>query len=573
MNAVRQALIGFGEVVFVFGLGLVGLLSVQISRCQGAVVVAVDLMPERVRLAKENGEHFGFSNAETAVAEIKSLTEGRGADCVIVAAAAKSAAPVKQAVEMCRDRARIVVVGACPLELPRDQMYIKELQLLMARAYGPGSYDPAYEKQGRDYPYAYVRWTENRNMEEFLRLIATKQVSVAPLISHVFPLSEAPRAYQTVMNPAEKSLAVLLEYPAAKEPDAVAVYKPKRRLEIFSKNGKPKTGEIQFALVGAGNLAKWAHLPSLKKIAGANLRAVFSASPVRGKSYAERFSANYATTDFAEILQDESVDVVLIASRHREHAEQILAALRAGKHVFVEKPMALTEAECREIYETVEETGKQLTVGFNRRFAPFYVEMKRLIENRTAPAAVNIRMNSTGMTKGFWAAEPGHGGAIVGEACHFVDLMSWLLNSEPETVSAVSMPTELQEPMGVNNVAASFRFADGSIGNLLYATAGSASSAGELVEVFAPGVAASCEDFKRLTIKRAQRKTKKHLFAEKGYFAQMDSFVRELKEGREPGVSVRDGARATIGALLMLKSAQIGEKQSFNLDERLESGF
>ena len=375
------------------------------------------------------------------------------------------------------------------------------------------------------------------------------------------------------MNPAEKSLAVLLEYSAAKAADAVAVYKPIRKIEVISRNGKPKTGELQFALVGAGNLAKWAHLPSLKKIAGAGLRAVYSTSGVRGKSYAERFGADYATTEFEEILKYEAIDVVLVASRHREHAGQILAALRAGKHVFVEKPMGITAAECREITAAVRETGKQLTVGFNRRFAPFYVEMKRQIENRTAPAAVNIRMNSTGMIKGFWAAETEHGGAIVGEACHFVDLMTWLLNSEPESVAAVSMPTELEEPMGVNNIAAIFRFADGSIGNLLYTTAGSESSAGESVEVFAPGVAASSEDFKRLTIKKAQRKTKKHLFAEKGYYAQMESFIRELREGREPSVTVRDGARATIGALLMLESARTGEMQTFELYEQLLDEF
>jgi predicted dehydrogenase len=573
MNAVRQAEISVGETVAVIGLGLVGQLVAQIARCQGAIVIAVDLMAERIEMAKATGADFGFPGGN-AVEEIKAITEGRGADSVIVAAAAKTAAPLKQAAAICRDRGKIVVVGACPMELPRDAMYIKEIELRMARAYGPGSYDAAYEKGGQDYPLAYVRWTENRNMEEFLRLLAADKVSVKPLVSHTFALSEAPRAYNTILDSSVKSLAVLLKYPAAGAPDAVAAYKPQRRVEIFTKNSSAKKDALNFALVGAGNLAKWSHLPSLQKIAGAELRAVFSASGVRGKSYGKRFGAVYNTTEFEEILKDERVDVVLIASRHREHAEQTVAALHAGKHVFVEKPMAITEAECREIYRAVEESGKHLTVGFNRRYAPFYVEMKNLLKNRTAPAAVNVRMNSPGMnSRTFWAAEPEHGGAIIGEACHFIDLMSWLLNAEPVAVSAVSMPSDVQEPIGENNIAASFRFDDGSIGNLTYCTVGSAATGGELVEVFAPGVGASVEDFKKLIVKKSHRKTKSRMFAEKGYFAQMAEFVADLRSGKNPAVTARDGARATIGALRILESARTGKARDFNLDATLASEF
>ncbi|HEX9962696.1 MAG TPA: Gfo/Idh/MocA family oxidoreductase, partial [Pyrinomonadaceae bacterium] len=323
---------------------------------------------------------------------------------------------------------------------------------------------------------------------------------------------------------------------------------------------QPKTGEINFALVGAGNLAKWAHLPALKKISGARLHAVYSGHGARGKSYAMRFGATYHTSEFEEILNDKTVDVVLISSRHKEHAAQAIAALNAGKHVFIEKPMAVTIEECRAINEAVKASGKQLAVGFNRRYAPYYAEMKKHLKNRTGAAIVSTRMNSPGIENG-WAAEAGQGGVVLGEGCHFIDLMYWLLESEPISVSAYGFDE--------HNVAASIKFADGSIGNFIYTVVGSESSGGELVEAFAPGVAATTEDFKRLTVKKKTAKTNSRWFAEKGYTAQLESFVRSLRDGKETEVAVRDGARATLGCLLMLESAKTGLPCEFNLDEVL----
>ncbi len=565
MNAIRIANIGVGDVVAVIGLGLVGQLIAQLARVQGGVVVAIDVRQDRVELARKLGADYALVGNASTPEEVQALTSGRGADCVIVAAASKSPVPVQQAIQMSRDRGRVVIVGAVPLDLPRDQMYIKELQLLMARAYGPGSYDPLYEKQGRDYPLPYVRWTENRNMEEFLRLIAARRVELQPLITHEFPLEEAATAYQTIMNPASNSLAVLLRYPATEISEPALEFVPKRRIETAKASDESKA-ELRVALVGAGNLARWAHLPNLKKIPGVRLHAVYSASGARGKSYALRFGAAYSCSDYEEVLQDAQVDIVLIASRHQHHAKQAIAALRAGKHVFLEKPMALTEEECLELQRAVEETGKQLTVGFNRRFAPFYVEQKKHLLRRTGPAVVSIRMNSPGLSGSFWAADPAIGGAILGEACHFTDLMYWLLESEPVSVSAYSLPTGKEELIGENNIAASFRFADGSIGNLTYCTVGSKTSGGERVEVFAPGIGVTSEEMKRLTINAKIRRSKKSWFAEKGYAAQMESFIRGLREGVEPQVTVRDGARATICGLRMLESARTLEPCEISLD-------
>ncbi|MDQ3132071.1 MAG: bi-domain-containing oxidoreductase [Acidobacteriota bacterium] len=560
MNSVRLSEINIGETVAVVGLGLVGQLVAQLVRCQGGVVIAIDLDAKRVEMAKETGADFGLNASETVVQEVKALTNGRGADCVIVAAASASPKPLQQGVSMCADRGRVVMVGACPIEIPRAEMYVKELKFLISRAYGPGSYDPAYEKQGIDYPISYVRWTENRNMEEFLRLMAVGKVTVKPLISHEFALENAPQAYETIMNGnGGGSLAVVLKYPINDSFDAIESYKPNRKIVV---NSQPiNKGEIKFALVGAGNLAKWAHLPAIGKIAGAKLHAVHSNSGARGKSYAMRFGANYASSDYEEILNDKDVDAILIASRHKDHAKQAVDALEAGKHVFIEKPMAITIEECQKIYRAVETSGKRLMVGFNRRFAPYYVEMKNNLKGRTSPMVVSCRMNSPGIENG-WAAEASQGGVVLGEGCHFVDLMYWLTESEPVSVSAYNF--------GDHNIAASLKFADGSIGNFIYTVVGSESSGGEMVEVFAPGVSVLSEDFKRLVVKRKKRDGRSKIFAAKGYQEQLESFVNSLKSGGETAVTAIDGTRATLGCLLMLESARTGEAREFNLDDILK---
>src|SRR5258705_1191004 len=276
LNSIRIAAIGVGDVVAVMGLGLVGQLVAQLVRAQGGIVVAIDMRQDRVDLAKATGADFALSGGATVPGEINSITNGRGVDCVIVAAASKTPAPVQQAVKISRDRGKVVIVGAVPLDVPRDEMYIKELQLLMSRAYGPGSYDPSYEKEGKDYPFPYVRWTENRNMAEFLRLVAIKTIDVDALITHRFDLEDAARAYQTIMDPSSNSLAVVLRYPTSTS--ATTEYAPKHKLEIRKTERRDK---LQLALIGAGNLARWEHLPNIKRISGVTLRAVQSGSGAR----------------------------------------------------------------------------------------------------------------------------------------------------------------------------------------------------------------------------------------------------------------------------------------------------
>jgi predicted dehydrogenase len=559
LNTTRIANIGLGESVAIVGLGLVGQLAAQLARLQGAVVIGLDLRQERADLAKKLGAEHAWSGEISSAEAVRSVTNGRGADCVIIAAAGKTDAACRLAVDICRDRGRIVDVGAVELNFPWNEMYLKEIQFFMARAYGPGSYDAAYEKQGTDYPLPYVRWTENRNMAEILRLISRGELHVKPLVTHQFELADAERAYDTILHPNSCSLAVTLRYPSADDLPT-AIFAPKRKIETSGVAKNP--GEIGVALVGAGNLARWAHLPNLKTVPGVNLRAIYSADGVRGKSYALRFGAAYCCTEYDAILQDPDIQVVVIASRNQAHAQQAVAALRAGKDVFVEKPMALTEDECCSIVRAQQETGRQLTVGFNRRFAPYYVELKKRLQRRSGPAVINCRINSPGISGSYWMADPSIGGAILGEACHFVDLMYWLLESEAVSVAAFSLPQGKKDPIGENNLAASFRFADGSVANLTYCTVGSRTSGGERLEVFAPGLGAMTEDFKRLAIRASVASRKSRWFPDKGYQNQMRAFFLAIKKGESPSVTARDGARATITCLRMMQSArELAEKE------------
>src|SRR5689334_3340142 len=339
LNSIRISEVGVGDVVAVIGLGLVGQLVIQLAQLQGARTIGIDLRKDRVELARKLGADLALDGSVSIADEVKAYTNGLGADCVIIAAASKSSAPCELALEMCRDRGSIVVVGAVDLSFPWNDMYLKEIRLLMSRAYGPGSYDPQYEVRGQDYPIAYVRWTEKRNMEEFLRLVSRGRIDLQSLITHEFDLEDAPRAYQLVKDSSATSLGVLLRYPEPEPLKEATTFAPTRRVTLRNKTAE---SDLRVALVGAGNLARWAHLPALRKISNVSLHAVCSASGARGNTYARRFGAAYFCSDYQQVLDDPKVDVVMVLSRNQHHFKQTYEALMAGKHVFVEKPMALT---------------------------------------------------------------------------------------------------------------------------------------------------------------------------------------------------------------------------------------
>jgi predicted dehydrogenase/threonine dehydrogenase-like Zn-dependent dehydrogenase len=566
LNSIRISEVGVGDVVAVIGLGLVGQLVAQLARLQGARVIAIDLRSDRVNLTRKLGVEFALDGTSPVAEEVAVITNGLGADCVIVAAAAKSSAPCELALRICRDRGRIVVVGAVELSFPWHDMYMKEIKLLMSRAYGPGSYDPDYEERGHDYPIGYVRWTERRNMQEFLRLVAEGQIDVQSLITHEYALEDAPQAYETVKDPTSQSLGVLLRYPQEVSPGKSVHLSPQPKIRLET---KVKKSDLKVALTGAGNLARWVHLPNLKKIPGVSLHAVFSANGARGNTYARRFGASYFSSNYDEILKDPEIDVVMVVSRNQHHFAQALEALHAGKHVFVEKPMALTEDECQQLYRAVVETGKQLSVGFNRRFAPFYRQLKQLLISRTSPAVINCRVSSPDISGSYWMADPSIGGAILGEAVHFIDLMYWLLESEPVSVSAYSLPPSKNEPVGENNIAATFNFADGSVGTLSYSTLGASRASGERVEVFAKGITGVVDNFKKLKITSSTTRSYSTFWPHKGYKALLESFFNSIVNSESPLVTVRDGARATAGCVQMLHSAETHTPRKIDLETLL----
>ncbi len=548
MNAVRLADIRLGDTVAVIGLGIVGQLVAQLVRCSGGVPIVVDIDASRVQTAIELSGAEGVVASSSSVDEVVAKTGGLGADRVIVAAAAKTPSPLLDGIRIARDRGRIILVGACPVDLPRDEMYAKELSLRVSRAYGPGSYDPEYEAKGRDYPLPYVRWTEHRNMEEFLRLLGSGSVRVASLISHEFDLAEAPQAYNTILEKESASLAIVLKYPSARDTDPVASFSPSRKVHVGP--GFAQKDGISVALVGAGNLAKWAHLPAIGGITGVSLRAVCSNSGARGKSYANRFKADYATSDYDELLADAEIDAVIVATRHSEHASQVEKALLAGKHVLVEKPMAISYEECSRINTAAAESGRQVMVGFNRRFAPFYCRMKNALLDKAAPLVMSMRVSSPGIEKG-WAADAEQGGVILGEGCHFMDLMYWFANSEPVSVFA--------NGLGEHSITGVVHFLNGSIGSFVYSVAGSPVSGGERVEIFGPGVMLETEDFKSLSVKGRKITKSAKLFAAKGYKEQLSSFVESIQQGRPTVVNEADGTRATLMCLALLESRKTGK--------------
>jgi predicted dehydrogenase len=368
------------------------------------------------------------------------------------------------------------------------------------------------------------------------------------------------------MDAKSNSLGVLLRYPEPNLGGASEKVNPQRRVNLNSEAAK---SDLKVALIGAGNLARWAHLPSLSKIPNVSLHAVCSSSGARGNTYARRFGASYFCSDYRQILDDPDIDVVMVLSRNQHHFSQAFEALMAGKHVFVEKPMALTELQCRELYDAVVVSANQLSVGFNRRFAPFYQDLKQSLGKRTGPAVINCRVSSPGISGSYWMADPSLGGAIIGEACHFVDLMYWLLESEPINVSAYCLPTGKTDPIGENNLVATFRFADGSIGSLNYSTIGSKNAQGERIEVFAQGLTSMVQDFKRFTSVSDSRRVRSSLWAHKGYEDQLRSFFRNIAQGESPSVTVRDGARATLVCVEMLRSAQNLTSRAINLEALL----
>jgi predicted dehydrogenase len=529
LQGVRRADPKLGEIVGVIGLGILGQLTVQLLRANGCRVLVTDPDTERVALAVAHGAEDVTGDFPDRV---RALSDGFGADAVVVTAATASSEPMHDAAQACRRKARIVIVGDVGLELRRSDLYAKELDVLMSTSYGPGRYDDVYELEGRDYPIGYIRWTENRNMAEYLRLVSAGAVRVDQLPRKSYPVDDAQRAFD------EKPLLALLEYPERAEATTQTV-----RLRTAAQ----RDGVIRVALVGAGGFAQGSHVPNLLKLHDRfALRAVVSRTGSTAKAVATRAEAAYATTDLDEVLRDSEVDLVLIATRHDLHAQQALHALRAGKHVFVEKPLALREAELAEFEAFyADRDGPLLMTGFNRRFSPAVVRAREALGTRTTPLVAEYRMNAGHIPLDHWVHGPEGGGRNIGEACHIYDLFDSLVgaNVEVESVTARSIRADGTRLATTDNFVATVAYADGSVCTLMYTALGNRAHPKEQMEVFADGTVLTLDDYKSLRV--AGRGSGWHSATQrKGHVEELEALADALRAGRPWPISLDEQLRA-----------------------------
>jgi predicted dehydrogenase len=494
LQGIRLVQPTLGEAVVVTGLGLIGLLTVQLLRAHGCRVLGIDLDASRLALARSFGaETVELSSGADPLAAAETFSRGRGVDAVIIAASSKSNEPVHQAALMCRKRGRIVLVGVTGLELSRADFYEKELTFQTSCSYGPGRYDPNYEEKGQDYPVGFVRWTEQRNFEAVLDLLANRQLDVKPLISHRFRLEEAEKAYE-VVGGSEPSLGILLQYaPATEKPDAEL-----RKRTIRLKPGTPVPKRAVLGFIGAGNYATSVLIPAFAGT-GARLKSVASNGGVSGLHVGRKFGFEETTTDADSLLTDPDVSAIVVSTRHDSHAGYVRKALEAHKHVFVEKPLALTAEELDDIKAARSEAIESqfspiIAVGFNRRFAPHVQEMKALLAPVTEPKAFVMTVNAGAIPTDHWTQDPeAGGGRIVGEACHFVDLLRFLAGTPIAAHSILRMAS----PRG-DTATIELKFADGSIGAIHYFANGSKAFPKERLEVFCGGRILQLDNFRRL---------------------------------------------------------------------------
>lgn len=554
LHGVRLAQPQLGDRAVVIGLGAIGLLAVQILRAHGCRVVGVDVNGARCDLARALGADLG-GNPDEAPKQVAAWTREFGADLVLVAAATAGSEPAVLAGELSRDKGRIVAVGATGLDLPRRTLYHKELSVTVSRSYGPGRYDPEYEERGRDYPLPYVRWTERENMRAFLDLVADGSVDVRSLISHRFPIADAERAYETLER--ESVLGILLEYPQTAETETAV------HIGGTAEAGRQpiSTGTAGVGFIGAGNFARGVLLPAFRRHTNVNLRGIVAATGLSARSAAEKFGFAFCSTDSRDVWADAACNAVVIATRHDAHASLVTAALEAGKAVFVEKPLCLSERELDEITATMRRLQSSgptpfLMVGFNRRFAPATELMRRHFSNVQGPVNIVYRVNAGRVPHGSWvtSAEEG-GGRIVGEVCHFVDLCAQLAGAPVSNVSAVRSPAD------TDDVMVSLRMTNGSIATIAYLVDGDPASPKERIEIFGGGATGIIEDFRRATLRSGRTKAKSGGWLagqDKGHAAEVAAFANAVATGAPSPVSIASALNTTRATFAILTSLETG---------------
>jgi predicted dehydrogenase/threonine dehydrogenase-like Zn-dependent dehydrogenase len=576
LHGIRTAEVTLGDTVAVIGLGLLGQITVQLLKAAGCRVFGLDLLRQRADLAIGSGAESACTSAQ----ELRDLcfqkTGGRGVDSVLITAETASSEPVNLAAELARDRAIVVAVGTVGMELQRKLYYEKELDFRISRSYGPGRYDAAYEQKGRDYPIGQVRWTETRNLEAFLQFIAEGKLNLPSLITHRFPIEQATRAYDLITgSTGEPFLAALITYTSA---ESGRIPNLSERISVCAV--ATSSGSIGLGVLGAGSFARNMLLPALKQIPGVSFIGVCNATGPRSRHVAEKFGFSYCSNSEADLLRDPKVNAVLIATRHNLHASQTLAALKAGKAVFCEKPLCLNESELVALICATSQSASAkgqppfLMVGFNRRFAPMAVQLKQFLSEIHEPLAIHYRVNAGYISADHWVNDPEQGGGrILGEVCHFVDFLCFLAGTCPVEVQAQMMGNPGQYSM--DNIVASLKFANGSLGTISYLANGDKSASKERVESFGGGSVAILEDFRRLELVRNGRKqiTRARWGQDKGHKAEMQAFVDALRGKTPPPIPLEQIVGSTLATLRLQNSCQTGQPLAVELNEFVVSAL
>jgi polar amino acid transport system substrate-binding protein len=527
------------------GLGLIGLITVQLLKANGCRVLGFDPNSDRTKLAKELGADVAVSDALASA--VSGFTGGQGADAVILTASTQSNEPINVAAEISRLKGRVVGVGLVGMNLDREAFYKRELDLKLSMSYGPGRHDPSYEIAGHDYPLPYVRWTEQRNMEAFLALVADGKVTPTRLVTHRFAIGDAEQAYD-LMERGESHLAMLLAYASAERAERCVVHATQRS----------ETDPSTVAFIGFGNYAKGMLLPALRKVAGMKLATVVTLTGLSARHAGEKFGFATIATQPEAAIEDPSVGAVFIVTRHDTHASLATAALRAGKHVFCEKPLALDDAGLDEVLAAAASSTKVLTVGFNRRFAPSLALAKAALEPRSGPLVMSYRVNAGTIPADSWVQRDEGGGRIVGEVCHFVDALTYLCGSLPIEVYAVAARGH------DDAVSILVKFADGSTGTIVYSSLGDVAVAKEYIEIFGAGVVIQFDDFCSLAITRdGQRKTQKSA-QDKGQTALVAAFMRAAKSGEAPPIPLVELEAVTRATFAIEDSLRTGAVVAFS---------
>lgn len=560
LQGIRLAEPTLGESFVVIGAGLIGLLTVQLLRAQGCRILAVDFDPGKLELARRFGADICNPAAgEDPVAAAMGFSRGRGVDGVVITASTKSSDPVTQAARMSRKRGRIVLVGVTGLELNRADFYEKELSFQVSCSYGPGRYDPQYEQSGHDYPIAFVRWTEQRNFEAILDLLAAGAIETEALISQRFAFEQAGQAYGALTED-RSGLGLVLEYAAPLEQRLASTIEL-TAASTFSVATAPGPRQPVIAVIGAGNYASRVLIPALRQTT-ARLGTIVTEGGVSGAIAGRREGFARASTDTAGVLRESGIDAVVIATRHDSHAALAAQALEQGKHVFVEKPLALDDEQLglvESAWRTAAQKGRggQLMVGFNRRFAPHVITMKRLLGQVAEPKSFLMVMNAGAIPAGHWTQDRAIGGGrIIGEACHFIDLMRFLAGSEIVDVAARGMGTSPHVAVTEDKASITLSFADGSFGTIMYLANGAAAFPKERIEVFTAGRTLQIDNFRRMTGFGWPGFRKQNLWSQdKGQAAALAAFIRAI-EADEPAIppgEIFEVARVTIAAAEMLR--------------------